>query len=161
MIFKRGEIDGVRVARLVKNIDERGFLIETFRLDMLPEKLHPQMSYVSYTEPGISRGPHEHTKQTDVFAFIGPSNFRVKLWDNRKNKKTYGNKITIFGGEDNPILIVVPPGVVHAYQNISKTRRGMALNYPDRLYRGRGKKDEVDEIRHEGKGDEFYEDFVK
>ena len=161
MIFKRGEIDGVRIARLVKNIDERGFLIETFRLDMLPEKLHPQMSYVSYTEPGISRGPHEHMKQTDVFAFIGPSNFRVKLWDNRKNKKTYENKITIFGGEDHPILIVVPPGVVHAYQNISKTRRGMALNYPDRLYRGRGKKDEVDEIRHEDKVDEFYEDFVK
>ena len=38
--------------------------------------------------------------------------------------------------------------------------RGMVLNYPDRLYKGSGKKEEVDEIRHEDKEDEFYRDFI-
>jgi len=37
----------------------------------------------------------------------------------------------------------------------------MVLNYPDKLYRGQGKKEEVDEIRHEDKEDEFYLDLLK
>lgn len=159
--FKKGEIDGVIINNLKKHVDERGFLIETFRIDELPEKLHPEMSYVSYTEPGVSRGPHEHKHQTDIFAFIGPGNFKIKLWDNRKDSKTYQYSMVIYGGEDNPIGLVIPPGVVHAYKNISKTVRGMVLNYPDKLYAGWGKKEPVDEIRHEDKGDEFYEDFIK
>ena len=160
MMFKKGEIDGVHIEKLVKHVDERGFLVETFRVDTLPGGLNPQMSYVSYTEPGVSRGPHEHNVQTDIFAFIGTGNFRINLWDKRKGSATHGNSMVIFGGEDNPMLIVVPPGVVHAYKNISKTVRGMVLNYPDRLYKGIGKKNEVDEIRHEDKEDEFYRDFI-
>jgi dTDP-4-dehydrorhamnose 3,5-epimerase len=160
MPFKKGDIQGVYIQKLVKNVDERGFLIETFRLDTLPETLKPQMSYVSYTEPGVSRGPHEHADQADIFAFIGPGNFKLQLWDNRKTSSTYGNKMIIFGGEDNPVLVVVPAGVVHGYTNVAKTARGMEINYPDRLYKGKGKNGEVDEIRHEDTGDEFYEDFV-
>jgi len=160
MRFKTGEIEGVVIQRLHKNVDERGFLIETFRLDTLPEGLVPQMSYISYTEPGVGRGPHEHESQTDLFAFIGPGNFKLYLWDNRKKSSTYGNKKIVFSGEDNPLLVIVPAGVVHGYKNISKTVRSMVLNYPDALYRGRGKKGPVDEVRHEDKGDEFFEDFV-
>jgi len=159
--FKNSKIDGVVIINLKKYVDERGFLIETFRIDELPEELRPEMSYISYTEPEISRGPHEHDNQTDIFAFIGPGNFKVYLWDNRKNSKTYLNRMIIFGGEDNPISVVVPPGVVHGYKNISKTIRGMVLNFPDKLYAGWNKKEPVDEIRHEDKGDEFYEDFIK
>ena len=161
MEFKNSKIDGVVIINLKKYVDERGFLIETFRIDELPEELRPEMSYISYTEPEISRGPHEHDNQTDIFAFIGPGNFKVYLWDNRKNSKTYLNRMIIFGGEDNPISVVVPPGVVHGYKNISKTIRGMVLNFPDKLYAGWNKKEPVDEIRHEDKGDEFYEDFIK
>lgn len=142
-------------------MDERGFLIETFRKDTLPAGLVPQMGYMSCTEPEVARGPHEHREQTDIFAFIGPGNFRIHLWDNRVDGPTNKNRIIIFVGEDNPLLVVVPPGVVHGYKNVSRTVRGMVLNYPDRLYRGPGKKDEVDEIRHEEKGDGFYKDFVR
>ena len=56
---------------------------------------------------------------------------------------------------------IVPPGVVHGYQNISTSIDGMVLNYPDKLYRGWKKKEEVDEVRHEDKEDEFYLDFIK
>ena len=120
MGFKRGNIEGVQVVKLVKFVDERGFLIETFRKDMLPQKIQPQMSYVSYTEPGVSRGPHEHRHQTDVFAFIGPGNFKVVLLANKRKSATFGNPMTCFAGADNPLLMVVPPGVVHGYRNISK-----------------------------------------
>lgn len=161
MEFKKGEIKGVIIERLTKFADERGFLVETFREDNLPGGLRPMMSYVSYTRPGIARGPHEHREQTDIFCFMGPGNFRIKLWDNRKESKTYGNYMEIVGGEDNPIRVIVPPGVVHGYKNISQKVDGMVLNYPDKLYRGWGRKEEVDEIRHEDKEDEFYLDFIK
>ena len=159
--FKKGQIKGVIIEKLNKFIDERGFLVETFREDSLLGKLRPAMSYVSYTKPGIARGPHEHMEQTDIFCFIGPGNFRIKLWDNRKGSKTYKSCMEIVGGEDNSIRVIVPPGVVHGYKNISLKADGMVLNYPDKLYRGWDRKEEIDEIRHEDKKDEFYLDFIK
>jgi dTDP-4-dehydrorhamnose 3,5-epimerase len=153
MEWVKGQIDGVIVKRLTKHVDERGFLVETFRLDELPEKLQPVMSYVSYTEPGVARGPHEHIEQTDIFSFIGPGNFMVKLWDNRKGSTTYGSCMKFFAGEDNPMTVIVPPGVVHGYKNVSKTTRGVVINYPDKLFMGWGRKEAVDEIRHEEEND--------
>jgi len=153
MEWTKGEIEDVIIKRLVKHVDERGFLVETFRIDELPENLRPVMSYVSYTEPAVTRGPHEHKHQTDIFSFIGPGNFMVKLWDNRRDSKTYGNYMRFFAGEDNPLTVVVPPGVVHGYKNVSKTARGMVINYPDKLFMGWGRSEEVDEIRHEDVGE--------
>jgi len=161
MIFKEGEIKEVIIEKLNKFSDERGYLVETFRIDNLPGKLRPVMSYISYTKPGIARGPHEHKGQTDIFCFMGPDNFKIKLWDNRKESATYGNCMEVVGGKDNPVRVIVPPGVVHGYKNISEDEEGMVLNYPDKLYRGLDRKEEVDEIRHEDKEDEFYLDFVK
>ncbi len=161
MEFKKGEIEGVSINKLNKFTDERGFLLETFRVDNLPDNLQPVMSYISYTKPGIARGPHEHMGQTDIFCFMGPGSFLIKLWDNRKESKTFGYYMKVIGGEDNPIRVIVPPGVVHGYKNISEEVDGMVLNYPDKLYRGWGKKEEVDEIRHEDREDEFYLDFIK
>ena len=147
--WNKGSIDGVIIKKLVKHLDERGYLCETFRSDELPADLKPAMSYVSFTEPGIARGPHEHVEQTDIFVFIGPGNFKVKLWDNRKESATYKNYMELYAGRDNLLLVTIPPGVVHGYKNITLTERGMVLNYPDRLFMGPGRQEEVDEIRHE------------
>jgi len=147
--WKKDKISGVIIQKLVKHVDERGYLTETMRVDELPEGLNPIMSYVSYTEPGVSRGPHEHVEQTDIFSFVGPGNFKIKLWDNREKSDTYGNYMLFYGGEDNPITLIIPPGIIHGYKNVSKTARGMVINYPDKLFMGWGKKDAVDEIRHE------------
>lgn len=160
MKFEEGEIEGVIITKLNKYFDDRGYLIETFRIDRFPESLRLKMSYISYTKPGVARGPHEHREQTDIFCFIGLGNFKIKLWDNRKESSTYGKVKEIVGGQDNLISVVVPPGVVHGYKNIS-SKDGIILNYPNKLYKGWGKKDEVDEIRHEDKEDVFYLDFIK
>ena len=149
------KINGVYVTRLKKNCDRRGILIETFRLDELPVKVNLAMSYVSYTKPGVSRGPHEHLKQSDIFSFIGPGNFLLKLWDNRENSETYGTFVGLYLGQEIPSTVFIPPGVVHGYKN-SSTELGMVINYPDKLYKGWGRKDEVDEIRHEVIEDSAY-----
>jgi len=149
MEWVEGQIEGVIIKNLVKHVDERGFLVETFRIDEVPENLDLVMSYVTYNEPGVTRGPHEHNQQTDVFSFIGPGNFMIKLWDNRHDSKTYGNCMRFFAGEDKLLTVIVPPGVVHGYKNVSKTTRGMVLNYPDKLFMGWGRQEDVYEIRYE------------
>ncbi len=128
--------------------DPRGWLSETFRHDDLPPQFHPSMSYVSMTLPGVTRGPHEHVDQADLFCFIGPSTFRVFLWDNRPNSPAYGQEAVFEAGENRRLLVVIPPGVVHAYKNVGD-RDGIVLNFPNRLYRGWNRKDPIDEIRHE------------
>jgi dTDP-4-dehydrorhamnose 3,5-epimerase len=45
-------------------------------------------------------------------------------------------------------MVIVPPGVVHAYKNVG-IENGLVFNAPDRLYAGEGKKSPVDEVRHE------------
>lgn len=148
-VWKKGSIEGVIIIELIKHHDQRGFLYETFRLDELPADLKPVMSYISFTEPGMARGPHEHREQTDIFSIVGPGNFILKLWDNRDNSSTDHNYMEVSAGESNPLTIVIPPGVVHGYTNISTDIPGMVLNFPNRLYKGPGKMESVDEIRYE------------
>lgn len=146
--FTRGAIRDVVVRDLRKFVDERGWLTELFRHDELEEKFHPTMTYVSSTEPGVTRGPHEHVDQTDLFCFIGPSNFKLRLWDNRPDSETYRYVTTLFVGEDNPKAVLVPQGVAHAYRNVGH-RAGIVINCPNRLFMGVGRGEPVDEIRHE------------
>jgi dTDP-4-dehydrorhamnose 3,5-epimerase len=147
-MFRDGSIEGVIWRPLAFYRDPRGWLCELFRHDELPEEFHPVMCYISQTEVGVARGPHEHVDQADYFCFIGPSNFKVYLWDNREKSPTYRNKEVRVVGQDKPMGLVVPAGVVHAYQNAGAVP-GIVFNAPNRLYKGRGKKDPVDEIRHE------------
>lgn len=146
--FTKGKIHDVTVRPLAKYLDERGWLAELFRSDETEPQTMPAMAYLSMTQPGVARGPHEHVDQTDWFCFIGPSNFKVYLWDARRDSPTYGIRQTIFAGVDAPLAVIVPPGVVHAYKNIG-TVDGIVFNAPNRLYAGEGKKSPVDEVRHE------------
>ncbi|ABB31167.1 hypothetical protein GeomeDRAFT_2575 [Geobacter metallireducens RCH3] len=146
--FKKGKIHDVAVRPLTKFLDERGWLAELFRSDETDAATMPAMAYLSMTQPGVARGPHEHVDQTDWFCFIGPSNFKVYLWDARPTSATFGVKQTIYAGIDAPLAMIVPPGVVHAYKNVGG-ENGIVFNAPNRLYAGEGKKSPVDEIRHE------------
>jgi dTDP-4-dehydrorhamnose 3,5-epimerase len=150
--FVPGKIRGVIVGPLAAYVDQRGSLLELFREDRLPGDHAPVMATISWTHPGIVRGPHEHRDQADLFAFVGPTPFRLTLWDNRPDSGTYGNTLALDLGEDAPASVLVPPGVVHAYQNLGEVP-GFVLNFPDRLYRGPNKQQPVDEIRHENDPD--------
>jgi dTDP-4-dehydrorhamnose 3,5-epimerase len=148
MKWTEGEIAGIVVKPAVRHQDSRGWLAEMFRADEMPAEIMPVMSYVSVTRPGVARGPHEHVDQTDVFGFVGPGNFQLRLWDNRPDSPTYGRRQTILVGEDNPRIVAIPPRIVHGYANVSTTD-GWVLNFPNRLFAGHGRKQAVDEIRYE------------
>jgi len=146
--FQEGIIRGVEVRLLKKHQDSRGWLTEIFRADELDSRINPAMAYVSETLPGATRGPHEHVAQTDYFCFLGPSTFRLILWDNRVASLSYRIRQELLVGEENPSVVIVPEGVVHAYRNVGD-KPGWVINCPNRLYAGNGRKEPVDEIRHE------------
>ena len=136
---------GVVIKSLSSFTDSRGKLSELFRSDELPEGFLPSMGYISVTHPGISRGPHEHTHQTDLFAFVD-GEYELRLWENRSGFEPWEARILV--GANNPTAAIVPPGVVHGYKNVG-TADAYVLNFPDRLYAGPNRSEAVDEIRHE------------
>lgn len=139
-------INGVIIKKLNKYTDERGWLMEVYRED--DDDYQPMMSYLSLTKPGVVRGPHEHVSQADCFIFPGPGTFELHLWDRRKDSKTSEQYMKIKLGEDDPSMVIVPPGVVHGYKCIS-TCDALSINLPDKLYKGKNKQEEIDEIRWE------------
>lgn len=138
-------LPGVLVRRMSRREDSRGWLIELFRDDELPNGFDPTMGYLSVTHPGVARGPHEHVDQTDGFAFLSGT-FRLFLWENRPG--TADNKVVMDVGENDLVFVTVPPGVVHAYKNVG-SEDAFVLNFPDSLYAGVNRAEAVDEIRHE------------
>ncbi|MCX7799021.1 MAG: dTDP-4-dehydrorhamnose 3,5-epimerase family protein [Fimbriimonadales bacterium] len=139
------KIPGVVIRALQRYEDHRGWLTELFREDELPEGFEPVMGYLSVTHAGVARGPHEHVEQSDGFVFLS-GEFELHLWENRPGHQDAYEVHRV--GEAAPVFVIVPPGVVHAYRNVGQ-EDAFVLNFPDRLYRGPGKQDPVDEIRHE------------
>lgn len=146
--FEEGPIDGLLVSPLRAHTDARGWLIELFRADELPADNVPAMAYVSETLPGVARGPHEHVDQDDFFAFFGPGDLTLYCWDARRDSPTYGHKAKMPVGQLHAVRVIVPKGVVHGYRN-SGDVPAWVFNAPNRLYAGPGKREPVDEIRHE------------
>jgi len=144
--------NGVIFSKLAKREDDRGWLFELFRDDELTTEQQPVMSYASWTKTGVTRGPHEHRDQTDLFCFVGPGDFKLSLWEKSPadaDWKPDPKKEEYIVGESNPVAVLVPPGIIHAYTNISD-HTGMVFNAPNQLFAGPGKRYPIDEIRHEG-----------
>jgi dTDP-4-dehydrorhamnose 3,5-epimerase len=139
-------INDVIIKKIDRFEDTRGWLSEIWRND--ESQYQPAMAYASSTNPGVVRGPHEHKNQTDGFVFVGPGKFELFLWDNRPKSSTFKEEMKMEVGENNPVFVLVPPGVVHGYKCISE-KEALSINLPDKLYRGESKKEEVDEIRWE------------
>lgn len=148
MKYIETDIKGVLTGELNINSDQRGWLIELFRSDILPDGFNPAMSYVSLTHPGVVRGPHEHKEQSDYLVFIGSSEFKIFLWDNRTDSSTNRQSMILEAKQSQPLAVIIPPGVVHGYKNIG-TSDGLTINFPNRLYAGENKTDAIDEIRYE------------
>lgn len=148
MEFKKGPFEGVVITRFFKHADERGWLAELFRHGKLPTWFRPEMSYASVTDPSMLRGPRERVEQADLFSWVGPSDFKLSLWDNRPDSPTHLNPMEVTMGRNDPGSALIPKGVVHCYRGIS-AGSGLVINCSDRLFMGQGKADSIDEIRHE------------
>jgi|SRR3989338_3107948 len=104
-------INGVEIKKLKLIRDNRGFLMEMLRSDDSIFEKFGQV-YLSVCKPKVVKGWHYHKKQTDNFVVV-KGNSKVVLYDGREDSPTKGEVQEVFIGEDNPILLKIPPFVVH------------------------------------------------
>ena len=133
-------IDGVIVKKLKVIADERGYLMEMLRCDDEFFQKFGQM-YLTVAYPGVVKGWHYHKVQTDHFVCVSGM-LKVVLYDDRKGSKTRGEVNEFFLGEQNPVLLVIPPLVLHGMKGIG-TKPGLLINCPTEPYNY----DDPDEFR--------------
>ncbi len=124
-------IQGVAVRPLRQNHDERGYLMEMLRKDW-PEFEKFGQAYVTIGYPGIVKGWHYHKIQTDHFVVIHGA-AKVVCYDGRDGSPTKGKVNEFFPGERNPMLIKIPPLVVHGFKAIG-SEPVYVMNFPTELY---------------------------
>lgn len=107
-------IDGVRVKRLVRHCDDRGFFQEILRDDDGLLRRFGQAS-MSLTYPGVIKAFHWHERQDDLW-FFPAGNAQVVLHDLRALSPTHRRTDVHYLGEHNPILLLIPAGVAHGYR---------------------------------------------
>lgn len=113
---RKAMIEGVNIIPLKQICDERGKIMHMLKCtDPHFEKFGE--IYFSVAYPGVIKGWHLHTKQTQFYAVISGM-IKLVLYDERKTSKTKGELMEIFTGEDNYQLIKIPVGVVNGYKVI-------------------------------------------
>ncbi|MCG8515566.1 MAG: dTDP-4-dehydrorhamnose 3,5-epimerase family protein [Halanaerobiales bacterium] len=107
-------IKGVKLKEMIKHSDDRGYFMEILRSDEhLLDKFGQTSLSVSY--PGVIKAYHYHKNQDDLW-FFSAGNAQVVLYDRREDSATRGERNIFYLGEDNPVLLTIPRGVIHGYR---------------------------------------------
>ena len=125
-------IEGVRVKKLRALPDERGRLMEVLRSDDAEFFKKFGQAYITTAYPGAIKAWHYHKKQTDNLACIDGM-MKVVLYDNRDGSPTKGVLNEFFAGIHNPILVQVPPLVIHGFKCVSE-HEAIVINIPTEVY---------------------------
>lgn len=112
----KSEINGVLIKQLRKIPDERGMIMHMIKCTD-PEFSRFGEVYFSLAYPGVIKGWHEHTRQTQNYCVV-QGMIKLVLYDSRKNSSTYSVLMELFVGENNYSLITIPPGVINGYKCI-------------------------------------------
>jgi dTDP-4-dehydrorhamnose 3,5-epimerase len=72
-----------------------------------------------------------------------------------RTRPTYRRVKTLVAGEDDPQVVIVPKGVVHAYQNIGDKTASSSTAQTDSI-KAIDAPSEIDEIRHEDNPDTIF-----
>lgn len=123
---------GVIIRPLITHPDERGTLTEIYNPAWGISDLPMVYAYQSTIRPGKIKGWIEHHLQCDR-VFPSQGHMRWVLYDNRPDSPTYRLVNEIFITEINRSLIVIPPYVFHAVQNVGMTD-AVFINLPSRPY---------------------------
>ncbi|MFQ5848450.1 MAG: dTDP-4-dehydrorhamnose 3,5-epimerase family protein [Candidatus Methylomirabilales bacterium] len=124
-------IHGVVSRPLSRIVDERGYLAELLRSDWDLFERFGQL-YLTTARPGVIKAWHMHRKQTDHFVCI-QGMVKLVLWDARQDSPTHTMINEFFLGEENLLLVKIPPQVMHGFKAIG-TSTAIMLNCPTELY---------------------------
>ncbi len=139
-------IQGVITKPLNVIPDERGYLMEMLRSDDTFFEKFGQV-YLTVVYPGVVKGWHYHKIQVDHFCVV-KGMAKVVLYDSREDSPTRGEINEYYMGEKNPMLLVIPRGVLHGMKGIG-TEPAFLINTPTEPYHS-GSPDEYRVDPHTG-----------
>lgn len=111
-----GDIDGLVVHHPKVWADERGFFVESFRKEWLPDGAREmvQGNHV-VRQAGTIVGPHFHFRQADWWYLIA-GRARYVFYDLRTGSPTERALVTMdVDGASDHVGVYVPPGVAHGF----------------------------------------------
>lgn len=107
-------IHDVLVVPLRQIPDERGKIMHMLRSDDKHFERFGEI-YFSVGYPGVIKGWHVHSRQTQNYAVISGM-IKLVLYDPREGSPTKGEVQELFAGEDNYCLVRIPPGIYNGYK---------------------------------------------
>ena len=132
-------IHGVKTKVLRVIPDERGRLFEMLRRDEAIFMKFGQV-YCTTVNYGVVKGWHYHKKQVDHFVCVSGM-IKLVAYDGRPASSTKGLVNEFFIGIHSPLLVQIPPGVLHGFKGLS-TPEAVVINIPTEPY-------------HHGRPDEY------
>jgi dTDP-4-dehydrorhamnose 3,5-epimerase len=118
-------IDGVQIVPLRKIPDERGTIMHMLRADAPHFEKFGEI-YFSTVYPGVIKGWHIHTLMTLNYSVI-VGTIKLVLYDERAGSPTNGEVMELFIGENNYVLVQVPPGVWNGFKGTG-TKEAVVAN---------------------------------
>lgn len=109
-------IKGVLIKPLKQIPDERGKVMHMLRSDD-PHFTRFGEIYFSVVYPGVVKGWHVHKKMTLNYAVVSGI-IKLVLYDGRQKSPTRGQLQEIFMGEDNYVLVKIPPGITNGFKGL-------------------------------------------
>ena len=122
-------MDKVKIKKLDIKKDGRGFVAEIVRLEDLENQSKEfGQIYISTAKPGQIKGKHYHERKTEWFCVIKGKGMLTLI--DKKSKK----RLEIEMGEDNMVVVQIPPMVWHAIANTEKETEMYLLAYIDESF---------------------------
>ena len=126
MKFIPQSIPDVLLIELIVHRDERGYLVETFRQDMLDQILGYKVNFIQDNESksisrGILRGLHYQSPpytQSKLVRVIKGKVLDVAV-DIRINSPTFGKHVSVELSEDDNTQLFLPRGFAHGFSVLS------------------------------------------
>jgi len=107
-------IKDVLVVPLKQIPDERGKIMHMLRANDPHFEKFGEV-YFSVALPGVIKGWHLHTRQTQNYAVVSGM-IKLVLYDVREHSPTKGEINELFIGEDNYCLVRIPTGIYNGYK---------------------------------------------
>ena len=126
-------IDGVKIIPLRKIPDERGTILHMLRSDADHFQQFGEI-YFSTVYPGAIKAWHLHSEMSLNYAVI-VGTIKMVLFDDRKDSATRGHLMELFPGENNYVLVHVPPGVWNGFKGVG-TKESVVANCATIPHRG-------------------------
>jgi dTDP-4-dehydrorhamnose 3,5-epimerase len=112
--------------------DNRGYLKETYRKNILNEKNFP-FDVMSFSKKNVLRGLHIQSKKTQakIITVTHGKIFDVAV-DLRKNSKSFGKYVSLIMSDKSDFSFYIPEGFAHGFLCLSKV---CTVNYKCSQYR--------------------------